>query len=94
MRSAFDQLERLQPIQDPHESNRFDPKKVREGTLLNAFIPGQVRQNLPLRAGQAQTGATSTLLEVLAQKSRYVMQEKAEGWVETRHGLLPNYRCP
>lgn len=51
---------------------------------MNSFVPGQLGQNLPLRAGQFQQ--PRLVFEAAAQQTRHIVQQKAKGFIGTGGG--------
>jgi hypothetical protein len=52
MRVPFDQLHRLELVDDAAKRNWFDFDKLSESRLINALVLREVGQNLPLRSGE------------------------------------------
>src|SRR5260221_2386653 len=62
------------------EGDRLDLEDLGKACLVDAFMPREMGENLPLRACQIE--AARALVEALAHQPGYVVQEEAEGGIE------------
>ncbi len=77
VRTAFDQAQGLQLVDDAAQCDRLDIEKFRQFALVNALVLGEVRQHLPI-ADRVQPGAPGVLLEPPLEKPGHVVQQEAQ----------------
>ena len=65
-------------VEQADESYGFDIKQMREGGLVDAFLPGEVRQYRALGAGQAQFRGTGVLLKAPPDQAGGLMNDETD----------------
>ena len=65
-----------EPIDMPDKRDRFDFQQLGERRLIDAFATAQLRENPPLRTGQAEFAGAR--IETHTDKARNVAEQKAE----------------
>ena len=73
---AFDEAARLHLVEQPGERDRHDLDQVGQFALVDAFMPGQIGQHLPLGAGQPRR--PRPLFEPLSKQTRDIVQHEAD----------------
>src|SRR3984957_18486650 len=76
MRLPFNQSQRLELVHDAAKRDRLDFEELREALLIDALVPREVGQNLPLRPGES--GSAGILFQPLLQQAGYVVQQEGK----------------
>jgi hypothetical protein len=69
---TLDKSRRLEPVDEADKGNRLDFEHVGKGALLDSLVPGDMGQDLPLRAGEAEMAGL--LLKAAAHQPRRIVQ--------------------
>ncbi|MCY1457665.1 hypothetical protein D9M71_749800 [compost metagenome] len=75
--AALDQAALLHFVQQAHQGDRLDFQQVGQAFLMNAFMDGKLRQDLPLRT--REVGCACPLFKAFAHQAGDVMEDKAKG---------------